>query len=133
MNIGKLEGIPLNKRREKNNMSQKESAQMEMIKWLSNPKELRKAPAKIDIANEFDYLGMKYYIFKFKKNLIDLKWLLGVCGGYENESLEHCGHVFSDFQEYKQQTAKEDAIKIIEMIREYWKKEAKKYEEQSNQ
>lgn len=76
-------------------MNQKELAKMEMVKWLSDPNELGKAPAKIDITNVLNYLGMRYYILKFKKNSLDFKWLLGVCGGYENESLEHCGHVFS--------------------------------------
>lgn len=108
-------------------MNQKESSKMEMIKWLSHSNELGKSPSEIYITNEFNYLGMKYYIFRFKKNLFDFKWMLGVCGGYENDSLEHCGHVFSEYKEYKQQTEKEDAIQIIEMIRDYWKKEAEKY------
>lgn len=107
-------------------MKQIEAAKMEMIEWLLNPNELGKNPAKIELANEFNYLNMKYYIFKFKKDMIDSKWLLGVCGGYENNSLENCGHIFSDFKEYNKNTDKEDAIEMIEMIRAYWKNEANK-------
>lgn len=112
---------------EKNRMNQKESAKKEMIKWLSHSNELGKEPSKICVTNEFTYLNMKYYIFKFRKNLFDSKWMLGICGGYENDSLENCGHIFSEYKEYKQQTEKEDAIKIVEMIRDYWKKESEKY------
>lgn len=54
-------------------------------------------------------------------------WLLGVCGGYEGEELEHCGHVFSDMEKYEEQTAVEKSIEMVERIRAYWMREADKY------
>lgn len=108
-------------------MTQKEFAKLKMIDWLSYPTELGKKPARIQIAKEFEYLNMKYYVFKFKANFFDNKWLIGVCGGFEDETLEDCGHTFSEFQEYNPQTDKEDSIKMVEMIRECWMNEAKKY------
>lgn len=98
-----------------------------MIEWLSNPNELGKAPSKIEIADEFDLHNMHYYIFKYKKSFLG-KWLLGVCGGYEGDELEHCGHVFSDMSEYDEK-ALQNAINIVENIRAYWMKQADRYSE----
>ena len=106
-------------------MDQRETAKNAMISWLSHPGELGKVPDEIELTKEFDYLDMKYYIFKYKKNFSDTVWLLSVCGGYEPDSEDHCGHVFSDFKEYKEENEVEDAVKIIEMIRAYWIQKAK--------
>lgn len=76
-------------------MEQREAATKAMADWLSHPNELGKAPSKIKIAEEFDLHGMHYYIFKYKRSLVG-KWLLGVCGGYEDNELEHCGHIYSE-------------------------------------
>lgn len=111
------------------NEMQKNAAKEEMINWLSHPQELGKAPAKIECAKEFDLHDMHYYIFKYKKNMLG-KWLLGVCGGYEDDSTEHCGHVFSDMKEYNDATAIEDATALVEMIRSYWMEQAQKAEKE---
>jgi len=111
-------------------MNQKELATQEMVRWLSHPAELGKKPAKIECTHEFDYLGLKYYIFKFKKGLFLSQWMLGVCGGYEENETEHCGHIFSEFKSYNPSSEKEDAIEIIEMIRQYWMQQAKEFENQ---
>jgi len=109
-------------------MNQQDAAKNEMIRWLSHPSELGKKPATIECTAEFDYSEMKYYVFKFKKKLFDSKWLLGVCGGYEGQSLEHCGHLFSDFNEYRKESEIEDAIRIVDTIGQYWMSRAKMYE-----
>ena len=81
-------------------MNQQQNAAMEaMAEWLSHPEELGKAPARIEPAGEFDLHDMHYYMFKYKKGLLG-KWLLGVCGGYEPEEKEHCGHVYSEMEPY---------------------------------
>lgn len=107
---------------------QMESAEEALTQWLSHPQELGKAPAKIECAGSFDLHDMKYYMFKYKKNFLG-KWLLGVCGGYEGDSLEHCGHVFSEMKEYKEAAAVEDAKAMVEMLRAYWMEQAKQAEE----
>ncbi|WP_127484617.1 DUF4261 domain-containing protein [Paenibacillus ehimensis] len=104
--------------------TQQQAAMQSMIDWLSDERELGRKPSKIEIAGEFDLHDMHYYIFKYKKTLLG-KWLLGVCGGYENSSdTEHCGHIFSEMQPYDPATAKQEAIAMVEMIREYWMQQA---------
>lgn len=110
------------------NQKQMEAAQEAMVGWLEHPQELGKKPAKIECAGEFDLHEMHYYIFKYKKSMFGA-WLLGVCGGYEDDELEHCGHVFSEMKEYAPETAKEDAIAIVEQVRAYFMEQAKKAEE----
>lgn len=109
-------------------LQQEKAARTAMIDWLSDPHELGNTPAKIENAGTFDLHGMRYYLFRYKKSFFG-KWLLGVCGGYEDGELEHCGHVFSEMRAYNERTAKEDAIKMVEMIRAYWMEQARKYSE----
>ena len=47
----------------------KQEAVSIMTGWLSHENELGKAPAKIEVAGEFDYDDNHYYILKFKKNI----------------------------------------------------------------
>lgn len=103
---------------------QQEAAKAAMIRWLANPAELGREPKKIECAGSFELHGMIYYIFRYKKSLLG-KWLLGVCGGYEAGELEHCGHVFSEMQEYSAETALQQAIEMVEMLRSYWMDQAR--------
>ncbi len=105
------------------NQDQKDAALVDMVNWLSHPQELGKSPAKIKCAGEFELHGMHYYLFKYKITIFG-KWLLGVCGGYEKDSLEHCGHIFSEMQPYHKNTAIAEARKMVEAMIAYWKKEA---------
>lgn len=104
-------------------MDQKQAAFEAMTEWLSDEHELGRAPAKMEHAGEFDLHGMHYYLFRYKKSIIG-KWLLGVCGGYEGDDLQHCGHVFSEMEPYSPLTAQEDAIAMVEKIRAYWMQRA---------
>ena len=107
---------------------QLEAAKATMVKWLKHPNELGKEPFKIECAKEFDLYEMHYYIFKFKEKFLD-SWKLGVCGGYEKNSLENCGHIYSDYKKYNEGTAIDEATAIIEKIRAYWIAKAHKNEE----
>ena len=108
----------------KMNKTQLNAAQEAMVEWLADPHELGKKPNKIECAGEFEYSEMRYYIFKFKKGVFG-KWLVGVCGGFEDDDLEPCGHIFSDMQEYDKTTAKNECISMIEKIMAYWMEQAK--------
>ena len=110
------------------NNDQLNAAKEAMIGWLAHPAELGKAPAKIECAGEFDLHELHYYIFKYKKSALG-KWLLGVCGGYEENELENCGHVFSEREEYHEETAVEQATALVEYVREYYMDRAKEAEE----
>ncbi len=100
-------------------MDQKENALQCMIEWLSHENELGKAPSQIQIAGEFDLHNLHYYIFKFKKSRFS-SWLVGVCGGYHEDEIGHCGHIFSEYENYHEDTAQQKCINMIEQIREYW-------------
>ncbi|WP_442602026.1 DUF4261 domain-containing protein [Paenibacillus sp. KN14-4R] len=104
--------------------TQQQAATQSMIDWLADEHELGRKPSKIEIAGEFDLYDMHYYIFRYKKTMLG-KWLLGVCGGYESPSdTEHCGHIFSEMELYNPATAEQEAVVMVEMIREYWMKQA---------
>ncbi|WP_040196529.1 DUF4261 domain-containing protein [Candidatus Soleaferrea massiliensis] len=104
-------------------MNQKQAALKAMSEWLADERELGRKPAQIACAGEFDRHGLHYYIFQYKKFLPD-SWMLGVCGGYEGDSLENCGHVFSRMEPYDPKTAEEKAAEMVDMIREYWMQQA---------
>lgn len=109
------------------NEEQCRAAARAMTEWLAHPGELGSEPYEIECTMEFDLHDLHYYVFRFKhRHLGD--WLLGVCGGYEPNSLDHCGHVFSDLRSYHANTALEDAIAIVERIRAYWMERARKQE-----
>lgn len=109
------------------NQKQIDVAQESMAEWLAHPQELGKKPSKIECAGEFDLHDLHYYIFKYKKGMLG-KWLVGVCGGFEGNDIEHCGHVFSQMQEYNESTAEEDCIAMVEMVRSYWMERAEETE-----
>lgn len=100
-----------------------------MTAWLSHPQELGRAPAKIECAGELDLYDMHYYIFRYKKTSMG-KWLIGVCGGYEGDGTEHCGHVFSEMEPYEEDTALEKAVALVETVRQFWMERASEAEEQ---
>lgn len=109
------------------NKQQLAHATEEMINWLSHPAELGKAPSKIECAKEFDYNGLHYYIFRYKKSALG-KWLLGVCGGYEGDEPQHCGHVFSEMEEYSEAKAEDMAKKLVDGVIACWKEQAERAE-----
>ena len=109
------------------NKEQLNAATESMIGWLAHPAELGKAPARIECAGEFDLHELHYYIFKYKKSALG-KWLLGVCGGYEDDGLEHCGHVFSEMEEFDEENAVEQAAALVEYVRQYYMDRAKELE-----
>lgn len=102
---------------------QRKYATAVMEEWLSHPQELGKKPAKLEIAGEFDLYDLHYYIFKFKKSVFD-SWRVAVCGGYEGDSLGHCGHIYSEMELYDPSTAEEKCVAMVEKIRQYWMERA---------
>ena len=104
---------------------QEKAALAEMIKWLSHENELDAPPSEIEPVGEFDLHGFHYYIYKYKKTSGE-PWLLGVAGGYGRCDLDHCGHVFSEMEEYSPKNAEEKAIALVEILREAWMREAEK-------
>lgn len=88
----------------------------ELEEWLSHPNELVKKTSKIEYTNQFeDEDGIQCMIFKYKKSLFG-KWLLGIA----SES-----GTFSEMKEYSKEKEIEDATKILEFLKNYWKNLAK--------
>lgn len=114
------------------NNEQLNAATEAMIGWLAHPSELGDIPVEIECTGEFELHELHYYIFKYKRE-VGGKWLLGVCGGYEEGELEHCGHVFSEMQEYHEETAVDDAVALVEYLRQYMMDLAKKAEERKGE
>lgn len=104
--------------------NQQQAAVNAMTEWLAHPQELGKAPAKIEIAGEFDLHDCHYYILKYKKSLLG-KWLVGVCGFEDAETLEPCGHTFSQMEPYNPADAQAKCEAMVEQIRQYWMDRAK--------
>ena len=93
------------------------NAMEELEKWLADPAELGRKPAKIEYTASFeDEDGIKCMIFKFKKSFFG-KWLLGIV----SES-----GTFSEMKEYNSSTETEDAKSLLHILKEYWKKMAEK-------
>ena len=111
--------------------NQQQAAVSAMTEWLAHPQELGKAPAKIEIAGEFDLHDCHYYILKYKKSLLG-KWLVGVCGFEDTETLEPCGHTFSQMEPYDPADAQEKCQAMVEMIRQYWMDRAKEETERQS-
>lgn len=103
--------------------AQEQAATAVMEEWLSHPQELGKKPAKLEIAGEFDLHDLHYYIFKFKKTLLG-SWKVAVCGGYEGDGLGHCGHIYSEMEDYNPSTAQEKCVAMVEKVRQYWMEQA---------
>lgn len=106
---------------------QKAAAKQALSDWLADEHELGRPPFKIECVNEFDLYDLHYYVFRFKKTLFD-NWLVGVAGGYEADSDEHCGHIFSEMKKYDAETATTSCIQMVEKIRAYWMNQARQQE-----
>ena len=93
-----------------------EEAMLKLEEWLSHPNELGCRPSNIEYTNSFtDEDGIKCIIFKYKKTVLG-KWLLGIV----SES-----GTFSEMQKYNKSTEIEDARKILEMLKNYWRERLK--------
>lgn len=113
-------------------MTKQQQAALDAMKeWLAHPQELGKAPAKIEVAGEFELHDCRYYIIKYKKSLLG-KWLVGVCGFEDAETLDPCGHTFSQMEPYDPGTAREKCEAMVEMIRQYWMDRAKEEAERQS-
>ena len=108
---------------------QRNAAQQEMVRWLCNSKEFGREPARIECAGKFELQGMRYYVFRYKRQLPD-QWTLGICGGFEGEALENCGYVFSEQEEYGEEDVSKRAARLVKYVRSYWEEQEKMEEEQ---
>ena len=102
-----------------NNKKQVNVAKDALSEWLSDTDRLGEAPAEIECTMDFEMDGLTYYVFRYRKKALE-SWYIGICGGFEGDSLEHCGHIFSGMEDlYEEKTAPELAKKMAMFIRDF--------------
>lgn len=105
------------------NTKQVEIAIRDLAEWLVDEEVLKKPPVEIECTGDFEMDGLTYYILKYKKRKFG-KWYIGVCGGFEGDSEEHCGHIFSGGEDlYEEDTALDLASRMAEFIKGYNERE----------
>ena len=96
-------------------MNKYEDEKQQVIQWLEDPNELGKKPSKIEFTKEFtDKDGIHCKIFKYKKSVFS-PWMLAICSD---------SGVFSEMETYNEATEVEDAQKLLDFLKEYWKRMA---------
>lgn len=86
--------------------------------WLEHPNELAKKPYKIVYTNEFmDEDDIECLIFKYKESLFDT-WKIAIV----SES-----GILSEKTPYQKSTEIDEAFRLLNILKSYWKKKAKEY------
>lgn len=110
------------------NITQEKIAYSEMRNWLSHPSECGESLDKLEVVDTLIYGEHLYYIFKHTSTAPTLQergFMIGVAGGYDKDAISdnETGHTFSDFETIGD-NYKEQAMGIIQMISDYWKRAA---------
>lgn len=97
------------------NKKQIKAAEKSLSEWLGE--EFGQTPVDMECMHDFEQNGLTYYIFKYRKEKKGSEFI-GICGGFDGDSLEHCGHVFGTFDDlYIEETALELGQKMADFIR----------------
>lgn len=106
------------------NNEQASAACKALSEWLKEAEDFGKNPAKIEATHDFVMDGLTYYVIRYKKTVLG-KWFIGVAGGYEGNSLENCGHVFTGMKDlYDEKTALDLGQRMAVFIRDFNEREA---------
>lgn len=101
-------------------MANYDNEKAEIIEWLKHPNELGKAPHKIEFVKEFtDAEGFHCLIFRFKAGLLS-SWLMAI----HSDS-----GIFSEQEKYDESNDVEQATRMLEYLKQYWKNIARNEEE----
>lgn len=101
-------------------MANYDNEKAEIIEWLKHPNELGKAPHKIEFVKEFtDKEGIHCLIFRFKAGLLS-PWLMAI---YSDSG------IFSEQEKYDEKNDVEQASRMVEYLKQYWKSIAMNEEE----
>lgn len=109
-------------------ITQEKIAYAEMRNWLCHPSECGNTLDALEFVDTLIHDEYRYYIFKFTSTAPKLKergFMIGVAGGYDMDRISdnETGHTFSDFETIGD-NYKEQALNIIQMISDYWKRAA---------
>ena len=101
-------------------MRSPEEEKIAVSEWLEHPSELGKKPYAIEFTTRFTTEdGIECMIFKYKKSLVS-PWLLAISSD---------SGIFSEQNKYDPSTEKEDALKLIEFLKQFWKNKASEVED----
>lgn len=104
------------------NKKQIKTAEKSLGKWLAE--QYGQKPVNTECMHDFEMDGLTYYIFRFRKDKNGDAYI-GVCGGFEDGSAKHCGHIFGTFDDlYEEETALELGQKMASFIRDYQVRES---------
>lgn len=111
-------------------ITQEKIAYAEMRNWLSHPSECGKTLDILEVVDTLIYDEHLYYIFKYTSTapkLSERGFMIGVAGGYNKDMISdnETDHTFSDFEPIGD-NYKEQALNIIQLISDYWKRAAEK-------
>ncbi len=109
-------------------ITQEKIAFAEMRNWLCHPSECGETLEKLELVDTLIHDEHLYYIFKYTSTAPKLQergFMIGVAGGYDKDMISdnETGHTFSDFEPIGD-NYKEQALGIIQMISDYWKRAA---------
>ena len=109
-------------------ITQEKIAYTEMRNWLRHPNECGETLELLEVVDTLIYEEHLYYIFKYTSTAPKLQergYMIGVAGGYDKDAISdnETGHTFSDFEPIGE-NYKEQAVSIIQMISDYWKRRA---------
>ncbi len=109
-------------------ITQEKIAYAEMRNWLCHPSECGETLDTLEIVDTLIHDEHLYYIFKYTSTAPKLQergFMIGVAGGYDKDVISdnETGHTFSDFEPIGD-NYKEQALGIIQMISDYWKRAA---------
>ncbi|MDE7360667.1 MAG: DUF4241 domain-containing protein [Oscillospiraceae bacterium] len=109
------------------NKKQVKTAEKALTDWLIN--EYGQEPLKMECTHDFEMDGLTYYVFKFQKEKRGGAFV-GVCGGFKDDSPEHCGHIFGTFDDlYTEDTALDMGRKMAAFIRDFQQRSESNFEE----
>lgn len=109
-------------------ITQEKIAYAEMRNWLRHPSECGETLEALEYVDTLLHEEHRYYIFKYTSSAPNLKargFMIGVAGGYDTDAISdnETGHTFSNFEPIGD-NYKEQALGIIRMISDYWKRAA---------
>ncbi len=107
-------------------ITQEKIAYAEMRNWLRHPSECGQTLDILELVDTLIHDEHLYYIFKYTSTAPKLQergFMIGVAGGYDKDMISdnETGHTFSDFEPIAD-NYKEQALGIIQMISDYWKR-----------
>lgn len=93
------------------NKARIKAAEKSLAEFLTS--QFEQKPVGMKCMHEFEMNGLIYCVLKYRKSLFGADYI-GICGGFEGDSTEHCGQVFGTYEaEYKEETAVEDGKKML--------------------